>query len=346
MVSYEQTHKRCRRCERPTEHYRQATNHLLHFVITVVTCGWWALVWLLLSFKIGGWKCRECGTGAFLPKLIGGTVAVIGLAVTGLIVLGAMQGGGDRRQPPSEPAPLTPVGSAEIEAAPSDPQEPAAPPETTATAAEPPAAAPIEPAPPAAPPETPAPAEEAKPEEYSVFSAAQVYAYYDENEIRGDEELKGKRFAVKGKISDINKDIFGTPFIAFRSNDWIFGVQCMFPRSSTSALTKLTPGDFITIAGKCSGKLGNVIMSDCRFYTPPAPEPTPPQPRWQPTPPKPKLVARTWTDATGKFSIEAEFAGYSAGNVKLRKADDTILELPFDRLSEADKKWIEDRRKN
>lgn len=53
---------------------------------------------------------------------------------------------------------------------------------------------------------------------------------------------------------------------------------------------------------------------------------------------------RTWTDSTGDFTVDAEFAGYSAGNVKLIKADGTTLTLPLDKLSEEDQKWIKSRR--
>lgn len=49
---------------------------------------------------------------------------------------------------------------------------------------------------------------------------------------------------------------------------------------------------------------------------------------------------RTWKDATGKFSIEAEFAGIIAGDVRLKKADGSAVSVSLDRLSEADREWI------
>lgn len=61
MVSYAQTNRWCRRCQACTLHYRQAANHVLHFLITCFTCGLWLIVWFLLSVKFGGWQCRECG---------------------------------------------------------------------------------------------------------------------------------------------------------------------------------------------------------------------------------------------------------------------------------------------
>jgi hypothetical protein len=45
---------------------------------------------------------------------------------------------------------------------------------------------------------------------------------------------------------------------------------------------------------------------------------------------------RTWQDATGKFSIEAEFISLSAAGVKLKRKDGKEVTVPLDRLSKAD----------
>jgi hypothetical protein len=73
------------------------------------------------------------------------------------------------------------------------------------------------------------------------------------------------------------------------------------------------------------------------------PPPGPP-PRIEP-PPAPAPDLRDWTSADGRFSVAAEFRGVLGGNVKLKKADGTELNVPLDSLSEADREWIEDRRK-
>jgi hypothetical protein len=49
---------------------------------------------------------------------------------------------------------------------------------------------------------------------------------------------------------------------------------------------------------------------------------------------------RTWTDSTGKFSVEARFAGYAMGVLKLQKKDGTTLKVPLERLSAADKEYV------
>lgn len=53
--------------------------------------------------------------------------------------------------------------------------------------------------------------------------------------------------------------------------------------------------------------------------------------------------ARRWTDSTGRFSIEAELVEVKDGNVRLRRHDGTILSLPSEKLSEADRRYLQAR---
>jgi hypothetical protein len=46
---------------------------------------------------------------------------------------------------------------------------------------------------------------------------------------------------------------------------------------------------------------------------------------------------RTWTDATGSFKVEAELVRVVDGKVELRKPDGTVIAVPLDRLSTADR---------
>jgi hypothetical protein len=52
---------------------------------------------------------------------------------------------------------------------------------------------------------------------------------------------------------------------------------------------------------------------------------------------------RTWQDASGKFSVEAEFAGYGLGKVSLKNADGTKISVPLEKLSQQDQEWIRNR---
>jgi len=51
--------------------------------------------------------------------------------------------------------------------------------------------------------------------------------------------------------------------------------------------------------------------------------------------------ARTWTDKTGRHKIEAELVGVDSGVVRLRTVSGKVISFPVDRLSKADRKWLE-----
>jgi len=50
--------------------------------------------------------------------------------------------------------------------------------------------------------------------------------------------------------------------------------------------------------------------------------------------------ARTWTDSTGKYTVEAEFVDSEDGKVSLKKEDGTVVNLPIQKLSKADQEFI------
>lgn len=88
-------------------------------------------------------------------------------------------------------------------------------------------------------------------------------------------------------------------------------------------------------------------LADEKQATPePPPEEYQPEPKPEPEPPvvqNEKL--RTWTDKSGEYSVEAEFISMAFGKVKLKKADGTIITMPLDRLSDDDRKWIQEKSK-
>ena len=49
---------------------------------------------------------------------------------------------------------------------------------------------------------------------------------------------------------------------------------------------------------------------------------------------------RTWTDSAGTHEVEAKFSGMALGKVKLTKRNGTTVQVPLEKLSEADLSWI------
>lgn len=54
----------CQQCNKPSVVFRQGTNHVLHLILTLITFGLWAIVWLGVAVKFGGWRCAECGSAS------------------------------------------------------------------------------------------------------------------------------------------------------------------------------------------------------------------------------------------------------------------------------------------
>jgi hypothetical protein len=60
----EQWQTYCPNCQKNVLGQRESTNHILHFLITFLTCGLWLLVWILIAHGNGSkpWLCPTCGT--------------------------------------------------------------------------------------------------------------------------------------------------------------------------------------------------------------------------------------------------------------------------------------------
>lgn len=51
-------------------------------------------------------------------------------------------------------------------------------------------------------------------------------------------------------------------------------------------------------------------------------------------------ASRTWTDATGKFQVDAVYKGVKDGKVVLQKTDGRIIQVPLEVLSERDRSFV------
>lgn len=52
----------CKECMGRKVVFRKGTNHILHLILSVLTMGFWIIVWVGSSIKFGGWRCSECGS--------------------------------------------------------------------------------------------------------------------------------------------------------------------------------------------------------------------------------------------------------------------------------------------
>lgn len=56
------TGKYCKYCRRRVLAVRPRTMHLLHLIMTLLTGGFWIIIWFGCAVKFGGWRCSNCGS--------------------------------------------------------------------------------------------------------------------------------------------------------------------------------------------------------------------------------------------------------------------------------------------
>lgn len=101
---------------------------------------------------------------------------------------------------------------------------------------------------------------------FAPVEADRLAAAYDTNEIAADQRFKGKHLAISGTVENIGKDVLNTMFVTLAGPPNSFrNVQCFFGDEQGSQLARLSPGQSITVSGRCDGLFGNVLVRDCRL---------------------------------------------------------------------------------
>lgn len=96
------------------------------------------------------------------------------------------------------------------------------------------------------------------------YTAQELYALYENNQISADAAVKGKTIQVSGRIDRIDT-IWGTPYIYLKADDYGFTtVSCRFDKKDTDKLATLSQNDSVTIRGICDGEsFLSVILDEC-----------------------------------------------------------------------------------
>jgi len=64
MAEFVEVKGYCGNCQKQVLIRRKGTNHLLHLILTLLTGGLWAIVWVICAIKVNGWRCSQCGEKA------------------------------------------------------------------------------------------------------------------------------------------------------------------------------------------------------------------------------------------------------------------------------------------
>lgn len=93
--------------------------------------------------------------------------------------------------------------------------------------------------------------------------ADELVAEYETNEVAADQKYADQVVSVSGSVTDIGKDISDTAYVILGGTGSLDGVQCFFADSPESDIAALEKGQEITVKGKVSRKMMNVVMKDC-----------------------------------------------------------------------------------
>lgn len=52
----------CAQCGDRRVVFRKGTNHILHLLMSIITLGFWLIIWIGVAVKFGGWRCSTCGS--------------------------------------------------------------------------------------------------------------------------------------------------------------------------------------------------------------------------------------------------------------------------------------------
>jgi hypothetical protein len=55
----------CGKCLSQAALGRRALNHTPHLLLTLLTCGLWAILWIRDARRAAEWKCLECGATVY-----------------------------------------------------------------------------------------------------------------------------------------------------------------------------------------------------------------------------------------------------------------------------------------
>ena len=96
-----------------------------------------------------------------------------------------------------------------------------------------------------------------------TVTAIKLATDYESNEIAAQKQYQGKIVLVSGTVDDIGLDILNKPYIVLSGgNEFsLVNVQCMIKNKDEAA--NLAKGDKVSVQGKVSGKMMNVLIEHC-----------------------------------------------------------------------------------
>ena len=96
-------------------------------------------------------------------------------------------------------------------------------------------------------------------------TAQRLVEDYKANEVAADQKYNDRTLEVTGIVGDIKKDILGKIYVVLGSGKQyeVRQVQCFFSDDWADRAARLKKGQRITISGRCTGLMMNVLLDGC-----------------------------------------------------------------------------------
>ena len=94
-----------------------------------------------------------------------------------------------------------------------------------------------------------------------------ILAAYENNELSGDQSYKGKTIRFTGKLDETKKGMLGGAYVTVGTGKQFERpqIQCELNKSELQKAASFSKGETITMTGKVSGLMMNVLLDDCVF---------------------------------------------------------------------------------
>ncbi len=97
-----------------------------------------------------------------------------------------------------------------------------------------------------------------------ILTAEELSAAFNDDETAATQKYTNKVVLVTGKISEIKSDP-QNPSVQLEGSDFLTGITCSLYADEFSKVQQLKKGTQISIKGKCTGKLMDVVLNNCRL---------------------------------------------------------------------------------
>ena len=95
------------------------------------------------------------------------------------------------------------------------------------------------------------------------ISVTQLISEYATNETEANTKYLDKVISVSGKVKEVTTEATGAITIFLDSGDPLAAVTCSFYDDEAASVKGLKPGEEVSIKGKCTGKLMDVVLNKC-----------------------------------------------------------------------------------